>query len=184
MGGADRYAGLDDELVAVLKKFDGSVQALQKALAPLVATDRKTFTQYPALTQAKLAICAAYSSVAVYYIYLRAKGAEVGENHPIQEELQKVRRYLDKVQQIVPQAKVEEERLKTQLMKTRVNKEATKRLLTHELGLRGKTREAAFDADAAAEEEEEMEEIEEVEEVEEDVDAEEAAPPAKRARQG
>eukprot|EP01063_Lacrimia_lanifica_P001563 TRINITY_DN10797_c0_g2_i2.p1 TRINITY_DN10797_c0_g2~~TRINITY_DN10797_c0_g2_i2.p1 ORF type:complete len:231 (+),score=96.58 TRINITY_DN10797_c0_g2_i2:93-695(+) len=168
MAPPSKFAGLDDELVAKLQKFESTVQKLQKQTKPLTALNRKAIKKYSTFNRARLALATAYTAVVMYIMAMRAKGETLGPAHPVNQQLARVKEYFGKIESSLPDAIKQQER-------KRVDAAAVKRIVKHDMGReqRQELKEAAKREDMEEEEEEveEIEEVEEVEEEEEDINA-------------
>ena len=166
----NKYSGIDDDVVADIKKFEAAADQLKEVLIPLNKIDRKGLKKYPAYTRAKISMAKAYAVVAMWTMILRARGKPLSES--LETMLQRTKDYFTKVEGCMPQAKRVESNRRARVNAAAASRAVKQVISSNKIIEKNKTKEQY------EEEEEEVEEIEEIEEVEE---IEEELPTTKRA---
>ncbi|GMK58024.1 hypothetical protein CspeluHIS016_0500560 [Cutaneotrichosporon spelunceum] len=116
---------MDADPAATLRDLDVSLDTIEAALAPLLAHPlNETRSALGAIERAKLDVLVAYTVNNLVWMYLRMRGIEP-DTHGVAKELERVRGYYGKVRD------AEDGKPTT---RTRIDKDAAKRFITHSIG--------------------------------------------------
>mmetsp|Transcript_28722 Transcript_28722/g.45034 ORF Transcript_28722/g.45034 Transcript_28722/m.45034 type:complete len:149 (-) Transcript_28722:1442-1888(-) len=120
-------ADMDSRLTAL----EEAMTKLEQELEPALNTNWDTLTgDLEALDKAKLNLMIAYAADSLFFLYLKTQGQDPTQ-HPISEEVERVKSYLVKLKDAVSPAEREQARL-------RLNKEAAARFIMAGTGQGGK----------------------------------------------
>jgi exosome complex protein LRP1 len=128
--GSSSFAGLVDELPddvkAPLLDFDLALREVEEQVAELTERDWGELTSgMSPLEVSRLNVTCAYTLNTLFFIYLKTQGLPTSD-HPVKQELDRVRQYLKKVKGVSNQAA-------EQKANVRLNAEAARRFITHAL---------------------------------------------------
>mmetsp|Transcript_43721 Transcript_43721/g.106883 ORF Transcript_43721/g.106883 Transcript_43721/m.106883 type:complete len:156 (+) Transcript_43721:205-672(+) len=134
---------LPDEVQAALSSCEESMGALEEVLEPLLSTPWEVLTaRLDAMEKAKLNLMMAYAVNSLYFIYLKTQGTKT-EEHPITEELARIKTYMAKIKEAAAAGEKEQSRLK-------LNKDAAARFIKSGLGKSGREKDDQGEDAAAA----------------------------------
>ena len=112
------------DVQALVEDFDGNIDDLEEALAPLLQTALSASTsKLPLLDKAKLYVLATYAIESILFSALRLNGVDA-KSHPVFQELTRVKEYFEKIK------KAENAGVKRN---TTVDKDAAGRFIKHGL---------------------------------------------------
>lgn len=117
---------MDDNVKQSLVSLEEEVAKLEKILGPVIQTPlkdlKKSLTPFE---NAKLNLIMAYSINTLYYMFLKTQGLSP-QQHPVTEELERVRDYFHKLNTVAGKTKPDQ-------MTLRLNKDAADRFIKHAL---------------------------------------------------
>jgi exosome complex protein LRP1 len=123
---AQQLSALPDDVKAPLLEFDLALREVEEQVGELTSRDWAEMTQGASpLDVARLNVTSAYTLNTLFFIYLKTQGLPTTD-HPVKQELDRVRQHLKKVKTVAGQ--VEEERANS-----RLNADAARRFITHAL---------------------------------------------------
>jgi exosome complex protein LRP1 len=117
---------LPDDVKEPLLEFDLALRDVEQQVGALTEHDWSTLTEgLSPLETARLNVTSAYALNTLFFIYLKTQGVMTSE-HPVKQELERVRTYLQKAKSASGQA----DEHKAQ---SRLNTDAAKRFIAHAL---------------------------------------------------
>lgn len=123
---ARQVEALPDDVKAPLLDFDVALREVEEQVAKLTEREWPELTRgMSPLETARLNVTCAYTLNTLFFIYLKTQGISTSD-HPVKQELERVRQYLKKVKGLTSQAE-------EQKANVRLNAEAAKRFITHAL---------------------------------------------------
>mmetsp|Transcript_14798 Transcript_14798/g.35755 ORF Transcript_14798/g.35755 Transcript_14798/m.35755 type:complete len:143 (+) Transcript_14798:120-548(+) len=121
-------AELPEGIQERLDTLEESMTALEAELEPLLSTPWDVLTsKMEPLEKAKLNLMIAYAADSLFFLYLKTQG-QSAEDHPVTEELARVKEYMQKLKAVVGRAEEGVER------STKLNKEAAARFIKAGIG--------------------------------------------------
>ncbi|KAG8469080.1 hypothetical protein KFE25_007598 [Diacronema lutheri] len=124
---SEQVGALPDDVKAPLLDFDLALRDVEEQVGKLTERDWSELTRgMSALETARLNVTCAYTLNTLFFIYLKTQGVSTSD-HPVKQELDRVRQYLKKVKGMSSDAE-------QQKANVRLNAEAAKRFITHALG--------------------------------------------------
>ena len=90
-------AQLPEDVAAALQAFEGALDRVETALAPMLALDHADFMATAAAAdRARVEVTAAYALASLFYMYLKLQGVSPNE-HPVRKEIERLALYLRKL---------------------------------------------------------------------------------------
>lgn len=121
-----QVGSLPDDVREPLLDFDSALREVEEHVDDFGSRDWAELTRgLPPLEAARLNVMCAYTLNALFYMYLKVQGVSTAD-HPVKQELERVRQYLKKVKGTAQHAKTERHN-------GRLNVDAAKRFITHAL---------------------------------------------------
>ena len=122
-----QLAELPDDVKEPLLEFDLALREVEQQVGALTEHEWSALTEgLSPLETARLNVTSAYALNTLYFIYLKTQGVVTSE-HPVKQELERVRTYLKKAKSASGQAE-------THKAQARLNTDAAKRFIAHALG--------------------------------------------------
>jgi exosome complex protein LRP1 len=123
--------GLPEDMAAAVANFAVGVNDIEERVRRLQRTPWAELCRgLSPLESARLHLMVAYTINTLFYMYLKTQGI-AATNHPVMEELERVKTYIQKVKEVTKEAEAEAEASKRQLS---LNVSAAQRFIAHALG--------------------------------------------------
>lgn len=113
---------LPADVKKIVKNFHESISHVESALKPLLCVPYNNLVnKLEPLAKARIDLMIAYTVNSMYWMYLNTQG-ENAKDHQVKEELERIRKYMNKVKEIIDHEKA-----------AKFDKGAAKRFVTHAL---------------------------------------------------
>ncbi|GAB5361312.1 hypothetical protein AAMO2058_000702700 [Amorphochlora amoebiformis] len=87
-----------EEAIDSLHNLEGEIEFIQKALSAILKYPLKELSKRLSVVEsAKLHVSLAYTLNSLFYMYLKTQGEEIGKDHPVKKELERVQKYSEKI---------------------------------------------------------------------------------------